>query len=281
MPGAELEALVRMATVSRSKKKSKTSASMKPQLRAIPGGRNGAPKSAVSELLSGRVSRAKAAKKRRKREVPPQDLPRELAPLSNVFAAGRTIDREMRYKIDYAKSRIEDFCLNDWIKRFAAGGRKPPNIDYTADHSKFKFVMTTRTTLNHEKVEELRHLGIPIDEHTVLSDIQINYDAIKQHRLENKLRDALEAMNVSEGVLDEIFIPKVELKDTFYDVLVEVVRRSLAPGEALEEKMLQVIQVLNPADQMRNVEVMNLSVQQCFDLLQKTEVETEPGEEVA
>lgn len=266
-----------MATRARKKSRS-ASNSAKPQLRAIPGGREGVRRTAVTELLSGRVPKARAAKKRRKREVPPQELPKEFAPLSNVFAAGRTIDKEMKYKIDYAKSRIEDFCLRDWIKRFAATNRKPPSVDYTSDHSKFKFVMTTRTTLTHEKVEELRHLGIAIDEHTILSDIEINYDAIKQHRLENKLRDALEAMNVSAGVLDEVFTPKVELKDTFYDVLVEVVRRSLSPGERLEDKMFQVIQILNPADQMRNVET-DLGIQQCFDLIQKTEIE--PEEEVA
>jgi hypothetical protein len=267
-----------MAT--RSKKRTHFSETAKKprHLRAVPGGKEHK-QSAISELLSGKVSKAAKPKRRRKDEVPPQDFPKNMQPLANLFAAGRTIEKEMKFKIDYAKQSLDDFCLKDWIGRFVATNRRPSSIDYVANHSRLKFVLTSRTTLTHEKVEELRSLGLKIDEHTTLSDLQINYAAIKQHKLENKLRDALESMHVSEGILEEIFIPKVELKDTFYDILVELVRQSLQSGENLEEKTLDVLRVLEPAEQMRNVEVSDLSIKQCFDLIEKTEIE--PEEDIA
>lgn len=251
-------------------------------LRAIRGGKAGGAteKEPLEEILSGRVSKAgKASRRASKREAPPQDLPRAIQPLANAFAAGRTIDKEMRFKLDYAKQKLNEYCVRDWVHRFAMTQRRPPSVDYKANHSKFKFVMTARTTLNQEKVEALREIGLPIDEHTVLRDLQINYDAIKQHGLEKSLKKALESMNLEKGVLEEVLVPKVELKDTFYDLLVEIVRQSLSQGEDLEEKILNVLEILDPAEQMRNVEAVDLSSKECFDLIEKTEIELD--EEIA
>ena len=206
-------------------------------------------------------------------------MPKGIAPIANLFAAGRTIDKEMRFKLDYAKQKLEEFCLADWITKFVNTRRRPSSIDYSANHSRFKFVMTSRTTLTHDKVEELKSLGLPIDDYTVLRGLQINYDAIKQHGLEEKLREALGSLNVKKGVLEEIFTPRVELKETFYDLLAEVVRQSLKSGEDIEEKMRAVIEVLDPTNQMRNVEVLDLSVDDCFKLIEDTEIE--PDEEIA
>ncbi len=261
----------------------------RPTLRAIPGGKSseragarGARSSAatpIDDLLSGKVTRTTEARGRKKGQVAPQELPKNVSAIANLFAAGRTIDKEMRFKLDYAKQKLEDFCLSDWISKFVATRKRPSSIDYSANHSRFKFVMTSRTTLTQEKVDELKDLGLPIDEHTVLRGLQVNYDAIRQHGLEGKLREALASLNVKKGVLEEIFSPRVELKETFYDLLAEIVRQSLKSGEKMEEKMLTVLEVLDPTNQMRNVEVLDLSVDECFKLIEKTEIE--PDEEIA
>lgn len=255
----------------------------RPHLRTIPGGQRHEaekPRSAVESLLSGQVSKPSGKPRRRKRgEVPPQELPANIQPLADVFAAGRTVDKEVSFKLAYAKQQVERYCVRDWIRRFATTSRRPPSLDYAADHARFKFVMTSRTILTSEKAEELRSLGIAVDEHTELRDIAINYDAIREHKLEDKLRKALSDLDVPSDVIEECFAPKIELKETFYDLLVEIVRHSLRKGEELEEKLKQVVEVLNPTNQIRNTEAVGLTIEQCFDLVHQAEIQAE--EEVA
>ncbi|HLD99739.1 MAG TPA: hypothetical protein VJB59_05740 [Bdellovibrionota bacterium] len=247
------------------------------RLRAIPGGKQRG--SAVGDLLSGKVPRAPRAARQRKREVPPQELPKDIEKISNLFAAARTIKKEVETKEAWAKDRINDFCLRDFCHRYAATDRRPPSIEYVTNHSKFKFVLTSRTTLTPDKEDALRDLDIELQEHTQLAGLEINYSAIRQHGLEGKLRDALESLDVDKGILDECFRPKVELKDTFYDRLTEVARASLKPGESLEDKLHEILQILGPAEQVRNVDVIGLDSKQCFDLVTRTDIEAE--EEIA
>ncbi len=246
-------------------------------LRAIPGGKK-KDSSAVEALLSGKVRRG-LQKKRRKGEVPPQTLPGDLNSLADVFVAGKALEKEVLFKMRYAEQRIKEHCISDFVNRFIAISKKPGNVDYLSRHARFKFVMTRRTTLSEDKVEDLRSLNIPLEEYTELGGLKINYEAIRQHNLEGHLREALESMHLPKGVIEEVFTPAVELKEAFYDRLDDVVRRSLGDGEDLSEKMLQVLQILNPTTQIRNTEVVGLDLNQCFDLLTQTELEME--EEVA
>jgi len=241
------------------------------KLVSVPGGKS----SAVGELLSGKVPRAKRAPRKKKAEVPAQELPSSIAKIANLFAAARTIKKEIESKEKYSMSRLGDFCLHDFVHRAVLSERRPGSVDYASEYSKFKFVLTSRTTLTPEKEEALKDMRIPLSDHTRLAGIEINYQAIKAHGLENKLREALEAMDVDSSVLDECFRPKVELKDAFYDRLTELVSGSLDEGEKLEEKVYEVLRILQPTTQLRNVDVIGLSQQECFDLIMKTEIEAE------
>ena len=155
--------------------------------------------------------------------------------------------------------------MRDLVRRFVAANRRPASAEYLANHARFKFVLTSRTTMTVE-VETLKELNLPIEQYTELRGMQLNADAVRQHGLEQKLIQALESMNVPKKVLEECFIPQVNLKDTFYDLLPEIVRNTLKKGENLEDKMLAVLEVLNPAQQIRNTEAIGLDAKQCFDL---------------
>lgn len=249
----------------------------KPRLHSIPGGKKSeqANRSALENLFSGKVSRQSTKKKRKKTEIPPQSLPKELAPLGNVFVAGRTVERELEFKVKFAEQKIREFCVQDFVHRFTALERRPPSIDYASDHSRFKFVVTARTTLTPEKVEYLNSLHLPIDRYTALRGVRINYDAIRQHGLEDRVKQALSSLDIPDSVIEECFTPVIELKDTFYESLDRIVSESLGAREKLEDKMLEVIQTLNPSTQIRNTEVLNLSIEECFDLVHETEIETD------
>ena len=270
-----------MATHSYAKKANK--ASSRSHLRAIPGGRNAGleeGRSEVGQLLSGRVSRAPKPKRGRKREVPPQPLPKEIQALANVYAAQKTLEKELGFKGKFAEQKVKDYCVREYVHRFATQERKPPSLDFTADHAHFKFIMTMRTTLTPEKIDYLSSRNIAIDKYTELRGIRVNYDAIRQHGLEKKLRSALESMNVAKGVLEEVFRPEVELKDGFYERFYDVLRDSLQQGEDLEDKMLETLNALGPANQVRGLEAVGLTVKQCFELVNETEIDPE-AEDVA
>lgn len=193
--------------------------------------------------------------------------------MANLFVAGRVVEKEIKFKADYAKQEVDRYCMQDFVRRCIAANRRPSSVEYVTSHARFKFVLTTRTTMTVEKTEALKDLNIPIEDYTELRDMQISYDAVKEHGLEKKLREALESMKVSRAVLDDVFVPRVELKDAFYDLLLEIVRNSLQKGENLEEKFVEVLEILSPAQQIRNTEATDLDPRQCFDLVYRSKVE--------
>jgi hypothetical protein len=251
----------------------------KAPLRTIPGGRaSQAETGALDELFQTTLTQARSKKKRHKGEIPPVEFPGELAKICDLYAAGKSVLKEIDFKVDFAAQKLREYALKNFVRLFASIKKKPPSIDYIGRHSRLKFVQTHRTTLTLEKTNQLRSMGIPIDEYTELTGIDINMNEIRRHGLTDKLRDGLAEMGVSKAVLDECFTPKHELNPSFYDNLYTIVRDSLAKDEDLEGKMLEVVNTLSPAEQLRNVEVKDMDVQKCFDLVLKTELEVDESE---
>ena len=101
---------------------------------------------------------------------------------------------------------------------------------------------------------------------------------IRRHGLVEKLQEGLAHLGVAKSVLEECFESKHELVPAFYENLYSIVRDSIEKGESIDEKMLEVMKTLNPADQLRNVEIKDLDVQECFDLILNTQVEVDESE---
>lgn len=226
----------------------------------------------VGELLSGKVSaKPKRAKKGgRKRLV--EAVPEALNGLVEVYVAGRKIEREISFKLRFAEQRVKDYCVRRFAEIYASTGERPSSIDYQGERSQFTFVQTKRTTLTAEKVEALRSLSIPIDDYTELRGLRVNYEAIRRHKLEGSLRKALEEMGVKPEVLEETFEPVVQLKDSFFTLLDNIVTKSLEKGEELSDKMKEVLAILQPANQVRNADLPSLSANECFDLIHAAEI---------
>jgi len=235
-------------------------------------------KSGVDDLFSEKVTREKKTKRGRKKELPPTDLPKDLAKICDLFAAGKAVLKEIDYKIDFASQRLREYALRGFVRLFVSTKRKPPSMDYVGQHSRLKFVQTRRTTLTVEKADYLRSLGIPVDEYTELAGIEMNMAEISRHGLVEKVREGLANLGVAKAVLEECFETKHELTSAFYENLYSIVRDSLQKDEDLEEKMLDVMTTLNPAEQLRNVEIKDLDVRECFDLILKTEIEVDESE---
>lgn len=264
------------------KQSHRRAASHRPELKSIPGGRSNHGRTrGVESILSGKVTRpAKAAKKGREKKRPTEEIPRSLRKMSNVYAAGKAVEREMEFKVRYAEQKVKEHCLQRYAEIYATSGKRPPAIEYESDHSRFSFVQTVRTYLSFEKVEALKQIRIPIDDHTELRGVRVNYEAIRKHKLEKDLQKAFENMGVSEEVLDEIFVPDIQVKPSFYEILDNVVRESLRPGEKLEDKIYEVLNILSPANQVRNLEAVGLTAKQCFDLVMEAEISVPEDEEL-
>ncbi len=248
------------------------------RLRSVPSSH---PPSPVEELFSGKVTRrAPKAKKQTRKRKPVDALPDELKPLGDVFAAGKKIFKELSFKVGYAEHQVKEYCIKRFCENFAAMGNRPPSIEYTGDESHFTYIQTSRINLTHDKVEALRMLDIPIDRQTELKGIDINYQAIREHGLEKKLRTALEDLGVPEQVLEECFVPRVQLKETFFDNLDDLVRASLDKNEDLAEKLYQVIKILEPANQIKNPDCPDLTAEECFRLVANSEISADDFEDL-
>jgi hypothetical protein len=252
-------------------------ASHREKIRSLPGAK-AQDRPAVERLFSSRVGPAAAKKKTgKKQEIAPVEFPRELATLSDVFAAGKSVLKEIEFKVKFAEQRIRGFCDESYIRLFAALKRKPPSLDYRTEHSSLKFVQTHRTTLTHEKVEELRELGVPIDDYTNLVGIDINMSAIRHHQLEGKLQQGLADLGVSQSVIEECFTPRHELNPSFYDAFYTIVQELVGKGKDPTERMIEIFHILNPSSQLRNVET-KLDQEEAFKLITESEIEAENPE---
>jgi hypothetical protein len=229
--------------------------------------------SSVDQLLSGKVIAPRvAAKKTKKSDRAAEKLPGELAHLGDILVAGRKILREIDFKVRFAEERVKEFCLKRFCERFAESGQRPESVKYAAENSVFTFIQTRKITLTPEKAEALKMMNIPVENHTELKGIHVNFAAIKEHKLEVKLRDALAAMGVKQSVLLECFQPDVQLKESFFAHLSAVVNQSLKKGEDLTEKLYEVTRLLHPAEQIRNAESPNLGPIQAFKLIHDTKI---------
>lgn len=260
-----------MAQSSRSAARRRPSAAApaRPKLRAVTG---------LDTILSGKVAPRKR-KKRRGAEKKPEALPPELGSYGDILAAGRKVQRETDFKLRFAEERIREYCLRRFCEKFAALGRRPDSISYAGPHSHFTFIQTQRIGITPEKVDALRSLGVPMDQYTELKGLRVNFEAIREHRLEEKLRDALSEMGLNNQVLDEVFEPQVALKENFFDSLDLIVSKTLARDEKLEDKLYEVTRILGPASQIRNAETPDLNSQEAFQLILKAEISPEEDDQ--
>jgi hypothetical protein len=253
-----------------------SSSGARPGLRAVP--TPGKRERELDQLLSGTVAGRKKKKKGRRAEKPTEELPEELSAFGDILSAGRKIEREVDFKIRYAEQQVRQYCLQRFSERFAATGRRPESVTYVGPHSRFTYVQSQRITLTPEKAEALRSLGIPVDEYTELRGLKINYTAIREHKLEKKLRQALADLGLDRELLDEVFEPDVQLKPSFFDSMTTVLAHHLPRGEDLAQRVYEVNQILAPAGQIRNAETPDLDAGQAFKLIQETPIEATAAE---
>jgi len=234
----------------------------------------------VDQLFSGQVRPRKPSRHSSRRKKPTEALPADLAPLADVFVAGRKIEKEIEFKIRFAEHQIKDFCLRRFAELFATTGRRPPSIDYEGSQSRFTFIQTGRINLTYEKSEALRAMGLPMEQWTELKGLRVNTAALARHELEGRLREALEAMRLPEETLEECFEPVLQLKETFFDSLVNWLTRA-RPGEKNPARFTyEVLRVLQPASQVRNADAPGLDADECFKLIRRAEISPDAAEEL-
>jgi hypothetical protein len=235
----------------------------------------------LSSLFSGKMTdRTGKRKKSKKRERAVELLPEDYRAVADVLAAGKAIEKEIKTKIGYSEQRIKEYCIKRFCEKFASTGHRPTSGRYAGNKSRFTFIQTKKIYLTPEKADALRSMNVPIDEFTELMGIDIDYSAIKANHLEFKLRAALEKMNVPQEVLDECFRPRVELKESFFETLNSVIEKSLQEGESIVDKLVDVVSVLGPVNQIKNPEIPGMSPEDGLKLVIETEIGG-PGEEEA
>jgi len=232
----------------------------------------------LEDILSGKISEKTTRKKKGKtRQRAVELLPSQLRQIADVLAAGRVIKKEIDTKISLSEQRVREYCVRRFCERFAATGRRPSSTIYAGSKSRFTFIQTQKIHLTPEKADALRMMNIPIDDYTELTGVDIDYAVIKANNLEFKLKTALSQMDVPEKVLNEIFQPKVELKESFFNTLNTIIKETLQEGEDLIAKMYDAVSVLGPINQLKNPEVHGLSLKDSFKLVDESDIPA-PGE---
>ena len=233
----------------------------------------------ISGLFSGKMAApVKSEKKSKSKSKPIEELPEELHPQAEVFISGKLVMKAIEKKIEVSQSQVKNWCVKRFADVYAKTGTRPATSTVVGGSAQFDFIQTKRIYLNPDRVQAMRDLGVDIDSWTEIKGVNINYEAIKRHGLEQKLQTALSKMDVSEAILGEIFQPKFELKDGFFDALYASCEKSMKKGEELAQKMYLTMLALEPVNQTKNPEIVGLSGDTETKRLQsalKTIIETE------
>ena len=210
----------------------------------------------LSGLFSGKVAAPTlGAKKAKGKSKPIEEIPAELVPHTEVMVAGKMVTKRIENKIKAATDAVKFWCMQRFADVFAATGSRPATSTVIGGKAKFDFIQTKRIYLTPDRVQAVRDMGVDIDRWTDIKGVNINYEAIKRHGLEASLETALSSMGVTQAILEEIFQPKHELKEGFFDGLYSVCQTGLKKGEKLNEKIFSVLLALQPVSQTKNPDV--------------------------
>lgn len=211
--------------------------------------------SGLAGLFSGKVGAPTvngASKSKSKKVKPVEEVPTELKAHTEVMVAGKMIAKAVEKKVAAATDAVKSWSMSRFAEIWSMTGTRPATFEVHGGIATFDFIQTKRIFLTPERVQAVRDLGVNIDEWTDIKGVNINYEAIKRHGLEEKLQEALGSMGLSDAVLGEILQPKHELKEGFFDAMFSVCNDALAEGESIKDKIYSVMLALLPVNQVKN-----------------------------
>lgn len=186
----------------------------------------------------------------------------DLAAYGDALAGAKAAMNAIKKTIDDAEAILKAATLRHYCEHYAQTGRAPDVRMFESKLGSFQVVQQSTAKVTMEKAEELKGQGIDLEQFKTRNSYTIRMAKASK----SDTRKIIESM---QGILGEDFpdvvSEYVHVDDEFFDNFDDIVKQSLGPGQRLDEKMLEVLRVLNPTIQFREFST-DLKEQAGYDL---------------
>lgn len=184
----------------------------------------------------------------------------DIANYADALAAAKSSVQAIEKSIEEAESILRAAMLHDYCERYALTGISPDIRRCVGRMGSFQVVQQQNAKITSEKAKKLASSGIEVQSQKTSYTIRLG-SASKEAT--GEIIAALKSILGDD--YDDVVSEHHHVDRKFFDNFLEVVRKSLLPGERLDEKMLFVLRILNPTIQFREWK-SDLSAPAGFDL---------------
>jgi len=186
----------------------------------------------------------------------------DIAAVADALAGATVAQKAIKKTIDDAKAVLKAAMFRQYCEHYAQKGRPPELRKSISTTGRFNVVQQKTAKVSAAAADKLKAQGLDIEAHIESRSYTVrmgNASKEEQKKIVASLKDIL-----GDGYAD-VVSEDIKVGDRFFGSFDDIVKKTLADGENLDEKMLRVLRVLNPTVQYQSVE-SDLSEAAGFDL---------------
>jgi len=186
----------------------------------------------------------------------------DIAAHADALAAAKVALESIKSTVEEAETILKAAMLRQYCEHYAKKGRAPDLRRSVGRMGSCQVIQQNTAKVTTDKAEELKAAGIDLAPHKERTSYTIRMAKISS-------KDTAKIIEFLKEVLGEDYADHVSefmhVGKKFFGQFDDVVKQTLGPDEALDEKMLSVLRVLSPTIQLKEFD-SDLSPSRGFDL---------------
>jgi hypothetical protein len=179
---------------------------------------------------------------------------------ADVVASARKLSKLATDNAAPYENELKGRLLTAYIQHLIQT-RKPGVPVFRGDEVDLVYTVKNAITVNEDKIKALELFGIEVDMYLAPPKLTLNFEALERHGLVDAFKKWL-LENTTPTQLDEILVPKPQFTTEFFENILPIVEDSLGAKKkkdpmAVEERLTQVIDILNPQQAITSFEFLH------------------------
>jgi len=167
----------------------------------------------------------------------------DIAAYADALAAAKQAQKSIDATVKEAEGILKAAMLRQYCEHYSQTGRAPDLRQPVSHTGTFQVIQQNVAKVTTSKANELKGQGIDLEQWKEKNSFTIRMgNASKEES--KKIIAAMKEI-LGDG-FDDVVSEYTHVGEKFFGSFDDIVKKSMAPGERLDEKMLGVIRVLNP-----------------------------------
>lgn len=170
----------------------------------------------------------------------------DIASYADALAGAKVAMQAIERSIEEAETILRAAMLRDYCEQYSLSGQAPDLRRCVGKMGSFQVVQQQNAKITPDNAKKLTASGIDIQPQRTSYTIRLGAAS------KEATKEIICALRTILGDdYDDVVSEHYHVDKKFFDNLLDIVKRSLLPGERLDEKMLFVLRILNPTVQFR------------------------------